>query len=217
MSLVRSVDAHSFVSFRVARGWTQEELSRRSGYSIRLIRKAESGGNLRIETLKHLCQSFSQEGGDVRLEDITTSTLSVAKNFIDAYDRFGVNMIEHCRSHLHEDFSYTIHADRSTVPYGGTWNGVAGLQEMLNIFFSIFTRNAGWLQPEYMVGNHRVHARFLDQAYYQGELTPLIVINLHFEFRGLKIFKLDNEFDSDLTRHAITSRSTIEQSQADEQ
>lgn len=207
MTLIRTVDGSRFAELRQARGWTQEELSKRSGYSVRVIRKAEASGNLRLSTLRHLCETLSQDSGTVSIEDLTSSILTVAKSFIRAYDHFGVDMVDHIQHHLHDEFSYTIHADRNTVPYGGTWNGAQGLREMLKSFFSIFTRNTGWLQPAYMVGEDRVHARFLDQAYYQGELTPMIVINLHFEFRGLLIYKLDNEFDSDLTKQSISTIS----------
>lgn len=201
------VHGPSFLECRRARGWSQEELSRRSGYSIRLIRKAESGGNLRTDTLQTICETFSQSHGSVRVEDISCSLVSIARRFIYCYDNYGVNLLDHCGELLTDDFVYHVHADPERVPYAGSWFGVDGLQKMLNIFFGMFERIPGTLNPAYLVGENRVHARFLDQAYFKGEMTPPIYINLHFQFRGAKVCQLDNEFDTDLTVKSLTSIS----------
>jgi transcriptional regulator with XRE-family HTH domain len=193
------INPASFVECRKSRGWSQEELSRRSGYSVRLIRKAEAGGTLKVETVQHLCEAFSQSLGCVEVEHLTCTPLKVAQRLVEAYDNYGIDLIGHCEGCFTSDFAYIIHADPARVPYAGRWEGMVGFQQMLNIFFGMFTRKPGSLKPEYMVGNQRVHARFLDQAIFQGELTPPIIINLHFQFRGMQICQMDNEFDSDLT------------------
>jgi transcriptional regulator with XRE-family HTH domain len=208
--LSKAVHGESFIECRRARGWSQEELSRRSGYSVRLIRKAESGGTLKVETLQHLCEAFSQEHGKVEIETLTCDILSVAKNVVESYDLYGIEMLKHCSRHMTEDIVYNIQADPARVPYAGRWEGLAGFQKFLNIFFGMFTRKPGILNPVYMVGNQRVHARFLDQATFQGKETPQIYINLHFQFRGMLVCQMDNEFDSDLTVNALTQIASEE-------
>lgn len=200
-----TIHGPNFVECRRKRGWSQEELSRRSGYSVSLIRKAELGGSLRSDTLQAICEAFSQSHGPVRAEDLTCSILSIARRFVYCYDHYGIDLLKHCGELLTEDFAYHIHADPARVPYAGSWFGLDGLQQMLNIFFGMFTRVPGSLRPDFLVGDNRVHARFLDQGYFQGEMTPPIYINLHFQFRGLQVCQLDNECDADLIVSSLRS------------
>lgn len=62
MSNYSTVRVHGDRLTRLRRscGWTQVELSRRSGYSERLVRKAEQGGRIRQQTLQELLQCFDQ-------------------------------------------------------------------------------------------------------------------------------------------------------------
>ncbi len=197
------VNGATFVECRRVRGWSQEELSRRSGYSVRVISKAESSGTLKVETIQCFCEAFSQAGSVVTLEQLTRSKLDSAKKVVEAYDNYGVEMLQHCREYLTSDIVYNIHADPARVPYAGQWEGLDGFQKFLDIFFSIFVRRPGILKPSYMVGDDRVHARFLDQAVCNGVETPWIYINLHFQFRGDLVCQMDNEFDSDLTASSL--------------
>lgn len=197
------VNASALIQNRQLRGWSQEELSRRSGYSVRVIRKAEAGGTLKIETLRTLCEALSQDVCPVTVENLTADILSVAKKVVDAYDNFGQTMLDHCRHYFTDDIVYDIHADPQRIPYAGAWHGLDGFQKMLDIFYGMFTRRPGILKPTYLVGDQRVHARFLDQAIFNGEETPPIYINLHFQFRGFLVCRVDNEFDSDLTVNTL--------------
>lgn len=206
-----SIPVHgpSFVDCRRERGWSQDELARRSGYSTRVIRKAEAGGSLKTETLQDFCAAFSQSGQRVDISRLTCSTLQVAQKIVHSYDHFGIDMLKHCGECLTEDIVYHIHADPARVPYAGRWSGLDGFQRFLGIFFGIFQREPGILQPTYMTGENRVHARFLDRAVYQGAEIGPIIINLHFEFRGPLVCRMDNEFDSDST---VSSFISIESS-----
>jgi transcriptional regulator with XRE-family HTH domain len=197
------VNGSALLTNRQSRGWSQEELSRRSGYSVRVIRKAEAGGTLKIETLQTLCEALSITGGQVTLKDLTCDTLSIAKQVVESYDVYGVEMLKHCGHLMTNDIVYDIHADPARVPYAGAWHGLDGFQKCLDIFYSMFTRRPGSLKPSYLVGDQRVHARFLDQGYFNGEEIPPIVINLHFQFQGFLVCRLDNEFDSDLTVNSL--------------
>jgi transcriptional regulator with XRE-family HTH domain len=57
-------------SLRQSRGWTQVEFGRLAGYSERLIRKAESGGNLLLETIEDLATALSQTNEVVSSESL---------------------------------------------------------------------------------------------------------------------------------------------------
>ena len=56
---------------------SQVELSRRSGYSERVIRKAEAGGTLRFETIQDLATAMSVEGHSISLQDLAIGTSTI--------------------------------------------------------------------------------------------------------------------------------------------
>lgn len=56
--------------YRRALGLTQMDLANRSGYSERLVRKAESGGRLRPSTIADLAESLCEPGQTVTLQDL---------------------------------------------------------------------------------------------------------------------------------------------------
>ncbi len=174
------VHGQSIVEQRRKLGWSQEELSRRSGYSIRLVRKAEAGGSIRADTLQTICDTFAQAGCCIKVDDLVCNILSVAQRIVYCYDHFGRDLLKHCGELFTDDMVYHIHADPAQVPYAGRWVGKDGFQQMLDIFHDMFTRRPGTLQPTFLVGDDRVHARFLDQAVYKGEETRLFTSTFTF-------------------------------------
>jgi len=67
------VNAEKFRQIRKSLGLSQVELSRRSGYSERVVRKAESGGVLRRQTLVELAIAMSTELAIVAMIDLEQS------------------------------------------------------------------------------------------------------------------------------------------------
>lgn len=65
-----SINGTYLRSLRLSRGWTQAEFGRRAGYSERLIRKAESGGNLLLDTIDDLAATLSQINDKVTSESL---------------------------------------------------------------------------------------------------------------------------------------------------
>ena len=52
-------------------GWSQVEFGHRAGYSERVVRKAEAGGTLRLQTIKDFATTLSLEGGILSIQDLT--------------------------------------------------------------------------------------------------------------------------------------------------
>ena len=57
-------------ALREKRGFTQIDLGRLSGYSERLIRKAESGGSIRLETFQNLAVALSNSSELISFSDL---------------------------------------------------------------------------------------------------------------------------------------------------
>lgn len=56
--------------------WSQVELSQRAGYSERVIRKAEAGGTLRLQTIKDLATALSADRVILTFHDLTNPTVN---------------------------------------------------------------------------------------------------------------------------------------------
>ncbi len=189
------VNATTFRGRRKLLGWSQAELGQRSGYSERVIRKAEAGGSLRLQTIQDLASAMSVDGHAISFLDLTIDLESVASRFVDGYDSLGRGMLHSCGDIFADDFAFNCPADPNQVTFAGIWQGLSGFQEFLNRFFDTFTRKNGILKPVYMVCDDRVVARFEDQVCYQGHEMAAYWVNLHFHFRKGLVTRIDDEFD----------------------
>jgi transcriptional regulator with XRE-family HTH domain len=184
-------------------GWSQTELSRRSGYSERVIRKAEAGGQLRFDTIQHFAQALSQAGEAVNTEMLIYDPVSIAASFIEAYDQYGHGMLQHAKLKLHESFEYHVPADPELLTFAGTWRGADGLRQFLDFFFAEFTREPNSLQPVYLQCPNRVVACYEESLTYRDEALPKLWVNLHFVFKDNSIERIDNQFDFLLCAQSI--------------
>ena len=189
------VNAATFRGHRKLLGWSQAELGQRSGYSERVIRKAEAGGSLRLQTIQDLASAMSVDGRAVSFLDLTIDLELIARRFVESYDSLGCGMLQACGDIFADDFAFNCPADPNQISFAGIWLGQIGFQEFLNRFFGAFTRNSGILKPVYMVSDDRVVARFEDQVCFHGHEMAAFWVNLHFHFRKGLVTRIDDEFD----------------------
>lgn len=199
MNLNANIHAVNGLTIRGCRkqlGWSQVELGCRSGYSERVIRKAEAGGSLRLQTIKDLAMTMSVDGLAISFQDLIIDLESIARRFVESYDWLGCDMLPACCDMFASDFSFNCPADPNQVSFAGEWYGLSGFQEFLNRFFATFTRHAGTLKPIYMVSEDRVVARFKDQVCFHGYEPISLWVNLHFQFQDGFLIRIDDEFYS---------------------
>ncbi len=65
-----SSDGEKLLSFRKARGWSQESAAHKAGVSDKVIRKAEAGGRIDASSLAALVKLYSSEEAAVGLADL---------------------------------------------------------------------------------------------------------------------------------------------------
>ncbi|AMV34200.1 helix-turn-helix protein [Pirellula sp. SH-Sr6A] len=193
------VNGRRLAEFRKLAGMTQLDLAARSGYSERAIRKAEAGGFLRISTLHDLAEALSTAERRVAVQELVLNQLTMAMQFVDAYDRHGVAMMQHCGEIFSEDVELHCPGDNAQVPFAGVWRGRDGLQLFFDLFFSVFSRTRGSLKPVYLESDHRIVARYEDQVFFESHPMPPFWVNLHFQFQDGRIVRVDDEYD---TRYA---------------
>jgi len=135
---------------RQAHGWTQAELANVTGYSLRLVRKAEAGGALAPRTIGVLAKALGSNDSPVHIDDITMTPLAIAQKFVDIinahyininarYDDIGGDIgddIGPAARHLLADNIVVWSAgDREVIPFAGEWVGYDGFVDYFRTFF----------------------------------------------------------------------------------
>jgi transcriptional regulator with XRE-family HTH domain len=184
--------------FRVAQEWTQVELARRSGYSERVIRKAEAGGPISRSALRVIAKALSSNGRVVTEDDLCQSPVNIVRQFIESYDWHYDQMLPHCESLISSDFSFHSAGDKdSTVR--GTWIGSEGWQAWLNEMKKLVERPIrGKLDVFFMTDGEIVAARYIDHFAAPGQEPVAMWVNLYFQIKQGKICRLDNHYDTAL-------------------
>lgn len=127
-------NAELLTQLRKKRGWTQQELATRSGYSERLIGKAEAGKTVSLSTIEDLAETLSEPDETVFLEDLVNDPVAKARTFIFAmyHERHGV--IDATRHFLHEDIVVQFPGDPDIFPFAGTHVGIAAARKAFQAF-----------------------------------------------------------------------------------
>lgn len=119
-------------------GLTQEALARRSGYSRRLISKAEGSGKISSVTIKDLATALSSPGDPVYPEDLIADPRAMSMEFVLGMYRHGRDIVRICRRLFAPNIVYKIAGDPSVLPFAGTHLGPAAVESALTCFFSMF-------------------------------------------------------------------------------
>ena len=88
-------------SLRKQVGWSQEELARRSGLSVRVVAKIEAGDGVSERTIAALVHAFNQAGVQVDAADLTCNPESAARRFLSSYAEDGPELFVRSRDMVH--------------------------------------------------------------------------------------------------------------------
>ena len=190
---------------RLSRGWTQQQLARAAGYTERLIRKAELSGTLDIKTVEDLAEALSTPDSTLGVASLTVNIAAAARRWVEAMEQHEARMVPFVEPDLAEGFEFVCPGDPEAVPFTGTFQGAAGLQQWLNLYFGHIRREKN-LHVEYMVGEDTMIARWMESGTFLGLPVPPIRINMHFRFVGGRISRIVNDYDTLTT--ALTARSS---------
>ncbi len=191
-----AVSGQRLRQLRLLAGFTQAELATHAGYSERLIRKAEAGGVVSPKTLSDLAEALSNDLRQVQVADLCSSPLAIAKQFVEAYDRYGRAMLADCGQLLAKDFVFQCAGDPKSS-LSGEWRGRHGFQQWLDRLFSLASRcNSGNLQATYLESESSVTAHYSDHFKTNDRAPDAMWVNLHFKIAGGLIARIDNEWDS---------------------
>jgi len=124
--------------YRRQRGWTQRELARRSGFSERLIRKAEDGAEVRLSTLQLLAKTLSTPELKVTADNLRRDPMTVAQMFVRGYLAHRAEVGRRCAHLFHTDIVMAIHADPSALSFAGEFHGIDGIDRMIRTAYEQF-------------------------------------------------------------------------------
>ena len=190
-----AVNAEKLRDLRLSHGWSQSELARRSGYSARLIRKAESGGSLNYETIEDLAITLSTEEVQIPADQLTCNPKEIVQHFLEAYDAHGSKCVEHFQHVFAPDIELHCSADVETFPFAGSWKAHSGIAGFFAAFFGIYERRNQSIRPKYLVGDSCVVARFSEVLIYRGHELPAHQVCWYCEFYQGKIIRIEYEYD----------------------
>lgn len=165
MKRFHTVNSELMRQLRLSRGWSQKELARIAGYSDRLVRKAELGGTLDIETIQDIAEALSTDLRKVNAESLIQDILWIARRFVSGYDSVGREMAPLIEPYVSADFVFHVAGDPTTAPFIGDWRGMEGFQTFLDTFFGLVSRTANSLSPTYSVAEDSVIARYVDTLF----------------------------------------------------
>jgi transcriptional regulator with XRE-family HTH domain len=117
-------------AYRERRGWTQVELAVRAGFSERLVRKAEAGEPLRLDTVQVLAQALSIPAEPLAAADLVDDPLAVAQSMLRAHLLYGVDAPRRCAHLLDPNVVTVIHSDPRNVAFAGEFVGVEGMERL---------------------------------------------------------------------------------------
>lgn len=183
---------------RKTRGWTQLELATRSGYSERVVRKAEAGETIRHDVLLTLAETFSTPHEPVTVPMLTSDPVDLVRRFFEIYDQHEIRMLAYMTDILTQDVRFIFHADPQNNPLSGTWDGFPGLQAYLDRFFGMFVRcNPEPIAPVYSRSGNQVVARYSEVVRHGDIVAPPVWIHLIFTFRDGRIAQVEDFCDTD--------------------
>jgi transcriptional regulator with XRE-family HTH domain len=185
---------------RECRGWTQSQLAQVSGYTPRLISKAESGRTISAATVEVLAEALSTPEQPVYPEDLVFDPIARAKEYIRALYTHQQNALPHIRHFLDDEVVYKIAGDPAAIPFAGEHRGIEAVQRALDIFFSILEvpenhdpdpwyRYMGQGNEVIIWGESWIHP-------IGSPLTEPIGVTIRLEFRKGKMVLFDDRFDT---------------------
>ena len=97
---------------RKRKGWSQKQMVQASGYSVRLISKAESNGRIVYATLADLAQALSTDSEVVHPEQLIFDPVGVARFFTYAVYVLQRNMLDQVGHLITDCLLYTSPSPR---------------------------------------------------------------------------------------------------------
>jgi transcriptional regulator with XRE-family HTH domain len=120
---------------RRQRGWTQEELAEVTKFSVRLIAKAEAGGNVHPDTAEVLASTLSTPEIPLFPEDLVTHPKELALEFVQLLKTHQSEVVSQSRHILADDVRLVMPGNPEVLPFAGDYVGIDEVDRACRLFF----------------------------------------------------------------------------------
>lgn len=200
-----SVNGELIRDLRKLRGWTQEQLADLAGYTPRLIRKAEAGGPVHVDTIEVLAATLSSVAAPVSPETLTTDLQAIARRFAISYAHDERQIASRSSAIFAPNVVYNMAGDPEQIPFAGRYHGLDGIDRWATAFFDTFSRPLKDLyRPQLYQAGTAVLAVGHDAVNVPGDSQiHYSVTVVRFEFERGKIVLADNDYDTHGTMEVL--------------
>ena len=182
--------------FRLKLGWTQEVMAKTTGYSSRIIRKGEGTGKLSGATILDLIKAFNLSGLDVSPFDLVEDSLMLAARFFELLNQHQQQVLVHCSTMFEPDFRFAC-AGAPPIPFSGTFYGLDGFQQWLDLFFNAFPCGFNHHEsPTFISQCDLVIVRFGERPAMEGAGGTPFWANFHLHVANGRFRQIEFEFDT---------------------
>ncbi len=122
---------------RIKLGWSQDDLADRTGFTARLIRKAESGQVVSRFTVETLATAFRDQGLDVDLADLEMDPPTIARRFVECMYTERAGVIDALQEHIDDEVVFQFAGDPAVFPFAGRHIGINAARKAFHLFYSV--------------------------------------------------------------------------------
>lgn len=185
---------------RERRGWTQATLAEKSGYSLRLISKIESGETASRQSLEDVAEALSLPTEPVSFEDLISDPIGLARQYLAALHMHQAQMFDVISYMLHDEVVFIMAGDPAVIPFSGTYHGHEGVRELTRRFFSVLQVPEGYDHlPHYSYTSNGTDVLVWGKSWLHpiGQPMPEPMPLSHLmRFRDGKLILFDDHFDT---------------------
>ncbi len=123
--------------YRERKGLTQAELAQQSGYSVRLIGKAEAGKPIKLDTIEILAEALSDANLILKPCDLISAPATLAEKYVQELLQHQGNVVQEIRHFLADDFELRCFSNDESLAIQGFYQGSAGLSQYADKLFRV--------------------------------------------------------------------------------
>ena len=206
-------NAEMLIYLREYNEWTQLQLAAHSGYSERLISKAEAGRPISTQAIAVLAESLSSSEKQIYPEDLISDPVQMAKDYLRAVYTEGKNIVNAIEHFLDADVTFRVAGDPTQIPFAGEHRGLESVRRVFDIFFSVLQapadhdhtqcyRFSGKGNEVYMWGESWIHPIGLP-------LENPIAIAQRFVFQRGKLVMMEDIYDTLAGQQALEDAKRV--------
>ncbi len=131
-NVTMAVDGSRLQALRQQTGMTQEQLATATGFSDRLIRKAEASAPLRQTTISTIAQALSKRGRPVTVADLVLSPEAIALDVVQRLFDESESPVDVLQTRTASEFMLHVVGEELAIPFAGTHKSTEGYLSFRN-------------------------------------------------------------------------------------